>query len=300
MDKITFRCEGCGKRLSAPVNRAGALAKCPSCGGQVRIPDAAKALAGSEAVPQAQEAAGAPVAETHLPPPAAAGTSGLAITSLVLGILSVGCLGILAGLPAIMCGHIAHGRIRRSGGQLKGAVAAIVGFILGYVSIVWTLVLIAVLARALGPARQMAQRAHDLNNLHQIGLAIAMYENTNADRLPPSLDALVAAGYCDTAVFVNQRDSQPETTEGAMPTSYRYIGGLRGGYVVDGMTIIAYTRRGVFEDGRNLLFADMHVEWVNESQIGARFADSYELLKSSVALTPDEDRAARAFYEMRD
>lgn len=67
-------------------------------------------------------------------------TEPLATASLVCGILSWVCLGPLAGIPAIICGHIARGRIERSAGALGGAGLALAGLILGYLS---TLALIA-------------------------------------------------------------------------------------------------------------------------------------------------------------
>lgn len=74
-----------------------------------------------------------PVAgSTPTPPPPA--TSGLAIASLVCGI------GIFVLLPlffllapaAVVLGHVAKARIRRSGGRLAGAGLATAGLILGY------------------------------------------------------------------------------------------------------------------------------------------------------------------------
>ncbi len=40
MEKITFSCLGCGKGISAPVDKAGKTGKCPSCGVALQIPDA--------------------------------------------------------------------------------------------------------------------------------------------------------------------------------------------------------------------------------------------------------------------
>lgn len=40
MDKIQFQCSGCGKGLSAPADKAGKTAKCPSCGVAIQIPGA--------------------------------------------------------------------------------------------------------------------------------------------------------------------------------------------------------------------------------------------------------------------
>jgi hypothetical protein len=66
------------------------------------------------------------------PPPR---TEPLAIWSLVLSILSwFGCL-ILTVIPAIICGHIARKRIRKSNGALAGMNMAVVALILGYLQI---------------------------------------------------------------------------------------------------------------------------------------------------------------------
>jgi len=70
------------------------------------------------------------------PPPAGGGkTNGLAIASLILGIASlVMCLGPLAGIPGVICGHMALGRIKASGQGGRGM--AIAGLVMGYLGIV--------------------------------------------------------------------------------------------------------------------------------------------------------------------
>jgi len=72
-----------------------------------------------------------------LPPPAGGGTNGLAIASLIMGILGVlgllACFGGVVGIPAVICGHMALGRIKRSGQGGRGL--AIVGLVLGYLAI---------------------------------------------------------------------------------------------------------------------------------------------------------------------
>jgi hypothetical protein len=68
-------------------------------------------------------------------------SSGLAITSLVLGICGIVlCLGPIAGIPAVICGHIAHSKIKRSGGAMTGSGAATAGLITGYISIAMVVV----------------------------------------------------------------------------------------------------------------------------------------------------------------
>ena len=70
-----------------------------------------------------------PYQQPYLPYPPAPPTNGLAIASLVCG---VGTFVIgLSFIPAIICGHIARGQIRRTGEQ--GGGLALAGLILGYV-----------------------------------------------------------------------------------------------------------------------------------------------------------------------
>lgn len=69
-------------------------------------------------------------------------TSALAVWSLVLGILGMITLGATS-IVAIICGHLAHGKIRRSAGLLTGKGLAIAGFVLGYIGLILGLLIIA-------------------------------------------------------------------------------------------------------------------------------------------------------------
>lgn len=84
--------------------------------------------------------AGAP--RTYPVTPAAAPTSGMAIASLVCGILALTMCGIVSGIPAVVCGHMALGQIRNSPHPQEGRNLAIVGLVLGYASIAITLAVI--------------------------------------------------------------------------------------------------------------------------------------------------------------
>jgi type II secretory pathway pseudopilin PulG len=57
-----------------------------------------------------------------------------ATASLVLGIMSLFCLSVLAGIPAIILGHMSKANIRRSMGRLKGDGMATAGLVMGYIS----------------------------------------------------------------------------------------------------------------------------------------------------------------------
>jgi hypothetical protein len=75
--------------------------------------------------------------------------NGMAITSLVLGIVSImaGTF-ILTAIPGVICGHIARRQIRESALTQAGDGMAIAGLILGYIAIILTLALIAIIVGA--------------------------------------------------------------------------------------------------------------------------------------------------------
>lgn len=66
---------------------------------------------------------------------AQAPTNSKATTSLILGIISWVGASILTGIPAVIIGHMAMKEIDRSGGTQGGKPLAIIGLVLGYLSI---------------------------------------------------------------------------------------------------------------------------------------------------------------------
>ena len=72
-------------------------------------------------------------------------TSGLAISSLVLGILSCTILGFVAGIPAIICGHSARRKAQIAPQSSGGGSLAVAGLVLGYVGKVVSALLIFVM-----------------------------------------------------------------------------------------------------------------------------------------------------------
>jgi hypothetical protein len=102
-------------------------------------------------------------------------TSGLAIWSLVLGILSLTCCSILGAIPGVICGHKALSKIKHSGGALAGEGLAIAGLVTGYLGILWAVVFIPMMLAIAIPnfvkARDTAMMNACLNNLRQIDAA---------------------------------------------------------------------------------------------------------------------------------
>lgn len=151
--------------------------------------------------------------------------SALATSSLILGILGlplVLCLvGPLFAIPAVICGHLALGRIKRSGGTLGGHGLAVGGLVTGYVGLA-LIPLLAVLAIPnFAKARATAQRNTCINNLKIIDAAKqkwAFDNNKAADDIPTpqDLDRYLPAGFnslhCPNGgVYTINKDSESPT-----------------------------------------------------------------------------------------
>lgn len=104
-------------------------------------------------------------------------TSGLAITSLVLGICSFFTIGLTA-IPAVICGHIARGKIKRSGGARTGSGIALAGVICGYFG--FFIIFIAFVAGLTAPMiilqRKKADQVQAINNARSFGHALFEFE----------------------------------------------------------------------------------------------------------------------------
>lgn len=187
---------------------------------------------------------------THLPPrasrpgyeaspPSAEGgsTSGLAIASLVCGIVSYVCiLGPLAAFPAVITGHIALGQIRRSGRTLGGRGMALAGVILGWAVIgitvllfVGALVYLMVAAPSAEMVRQearvlgMAQEVQCVNNLKQIHFGCQMYAAEHDGRLPDRPSQLYPDYVGDLRVFVCPRTDDMIGSKGEIDLGTSYV-----------------------------------------------------------------------------
>lgn len=78
--------------------------------------------------------------------------AGLAVASLVMGILGLILIGPLGSIPAVVSGHVALARIKKNPEGLDGDGLALAGLILGYVQIGLMTVMLPLLAAILLPA----------------------------------------------------------------------------------------------------------------------------------------------------
>jgi len=134
-------------------------------------------------------AAGPPAGPAAAPLGSERKTSGMAIASLILGVL--GFCGITAVIGLIL-GIVAMVRINRSGGRLSGNGLAIAGVCVSGVMLLMCIpMMAAMLLPALARAKQKAMTINCMNNVRQLDLAVMMYANAHGDQFPP------AAAWCD-------------------------------------------------------------------------------------------------------
>jgi prepilin-type processing-associated H-X9-DG protein len=123
-----------------------------------------------------------PAAGTQLAA-AAPKTSGLAVTSLILGCLGLFTCGISA-LVGLVLGIIALVRINKSNGQIGGQGVALAGTIVSAAFLLLIPVPAAMVLPALARAKQKSVSVMCLNNVKQLNLGLIMYADDNKDRFP--------------------------------------------------------------------------------------------------------------------
>ncbi len=125
-----------------------------------------------------------------LAPSATPRTSGLAITSLVLGLLGFVACGLTA-LPGLICGIIAMVRVKKSNGTLTGEGLALAGTLLSAFSLIIGVILAAMLLPALATAKNRAQTIVCVNNVKQLALAVRIHSADHTNHFPS------ASSWCD-------------------------------------------------------------------------------------------------------
>lgn len=114
-----------------------------------------------------------------MPPYPVRRTSGLAIASLICGILGFLTCG-LTGIAGVITGHLALSSIKRANGDLEGKGMAIAGLITGYLSVL--IIGVAFLSGLAAPVilkqRHAADRVEVTNHLRQLGVGLSTF---NAD-----------------------------------------------------------------------------------------------------------------------
>jgi len=85
-------------------------------------------------------------------------TPAIAIWSLILAVLSFTCGWLFTAVPAVLCGHVARTKIRKSAGALGGKGIATAGLILGYIALVLGILGIPLLVSMIQSDHERLQR----------------------------------------------------------------------------------------------------------------------------------------------
>ncbi len=216
------------------------------------------------------------------PQPAAAAeppkTSGMAITSLVLGICGF-CAGILTALPGLILGIISLGKIKKSNGQLKGSGLAIGGIVTASIVLVLQIIviLLAILMPALAQTRSMASKIMCATNLSGLGKAMVVYVNDFDEKYPTPdewCDLLVHYADVGEDQFVcpgGKKNSDmgrghyainPKATPQSPPDMVLLFE-TTGGWNQSGGSELLSTENH-HGDGANIVFCDFHVKFVKK------------------------------------
>jgi len=211
-------------------------------------------------------------------------TPGLAIASLVCGLASFVCLAaglmvtaahwalfvflatVVTGIPAVITGHMALGRIKRSVGALAGRGLAIAGLIVGYASTAIIAAIFVLFALLIPTLKAESSKAACAVNLRQIGIACQLYAAEHNGRHPERLSELYPDSVPNLDVFVcpSTGDKILSPDEIDAKTSYEYYGAALNASPAGAPpheAILACDKAGNHQRGKHILYADGHVEW---------------------------------------
>jgi len=203
-------------------------------------------------------------------------TSGLAIASFVLGVLSF-CTFFTTGIVAIILGIVSLVKIGKSGGRLKGNGLAIAGIAVPAVSAFFMLMLplmLGILMPALARVRQLSHRMVCGTNMSGLGKAMLIYANDYDDKFP------ITSEWCDLLIDYAEVTPQSFCCKGASEGPCNYAMNINiqklGTRAPPDMVLLFETHPGWNQsggpeilttdnhqgDGCNVLFVDTHVEFV--------------------------------------
>jgi prepilin-type processing-associated H-X9-DG protein len=232
------------------------------------IPEFAGLLLGQRQAPARSVAAAAPT-----------GGNGMAISSLVIGILSLFTCGLIAPVGLIL-GIVAMNKSKKNNGTGWGL--ALAGTIVSGCMLLLIPLYAAMLLPALSKAKTRAQSVNCMNHEKQLSVAMIMYANDNGGRFPP------AATWCDA--IKTQVGSAPDVFQcvggdTAQPSHYAFNSRLDGREIskVNPNTVMLFETAGGWNQsgGRELMltrsrhgnlyvvaFADGHVQTMPAARLG--------------------------------
>lgn len=224
-----IQCPSCKAWFYVPEDSVGCDVRCPECNSIIRV-----------------------VTEASQNPK----TSGFAITSLVLGILSlVVCfVGCVLAIPGLIFGLLGISKINHSNGAITGKGLAIGGIITSVLSLLFCIpISAAMVLSSVSKARGEAAAVMCMNNMKTIGMAIITYANDHNGTLPNSLDDIKSYVERKT-VFDCPSDLSGDKCY-ILLTNYKSLNKIKSPSTTP-LVIESHFRHG---DSMNIVFADAAV-----------------------------------------
>ena len=262
------QCPTCGQTYDTEQSAA-----CPSCG-----PES-----------EAADPAASPPIDRNTPGEAPRTVSALAVTALVLGLVSL-CVPA-AGLIPIVLGIVALVRLKKPESQHTGKGFAIAGIATGGAGLVMTCLLIVLMLPALSAARREAHTVQTLSHMRQVSIAMLTYTTDHDDTLPPHAGMLMQHGYMPSGdVFLsahNDNKQPPRYQPGTPPPEQPYRFGdfvfIPQDESIDelarpGQAVLAYAVR--FNDQqteRSVVFFDGHAARMTDAQLQQRLPSDFQV-----------------------
>jgi predicted Zn finger-like uncharacterized protein/prepilin-type processing-associated H-X9-DG protein len=270
-------CPHCGQTYNLTPEQlpqyAGRTINCTACGQPftVAIPGATPVAPPPPPPPPAGAYERQAAYAAH-PPVAPLKNNGMAVASLIVGIVSF-CIPIIGSVVAIVLGVL--GLTRTKDPAVGGKGMAITGIVLGALSVFVMPCLISIMLPSLNRARETANRVKCASNMRQIGQALMSYSANNRGALPPDLQTLantMPAGIDATFFVCPSSNDAPAIgtpyTLGTGTLSYVYVPSpslTKMG--TPSKTIVLYEPMANHDnDGTNVLFGDGHVEFLVRTQ----------------------------------
>jgi prepilin-type processing-associated H-X9-DG protein len=243
------------------------------------------------------------------PPPK---TSGMAVASLVLGILAL--FTCVTSLPGLILGIIALVQISRNPGRLRGQGMALAGTIISGLAVLLVPILAAILFPVFARARDAAIQTSCLNNVKQLSMAVQMYktdwdnsyplaENWNeaiGEYVRPSVaqkssSKLSGVWVCPAAKSKEPAYALNEMLAGVSEKDVNFpaetVGiyeSLPGRNQVGGATLLPSPPR--HHGGNSIGFADGHVKSVDAHETGGLVWDPKTTTVPQATTTPEEPK----------
>jgi len=223
-------------------------------------------------------------------PPPLPTTCGLATASLVLGVLGITCFSIFAGIPALITGIRAQGKIRRSRGALTGGGLATGGIALGAISCILLPVAAGFLVPTLMRGRGEAYKIQCASNLlHLFPRAISYSSRKGEGYFPHSPAGSIASlqtmldadpeGMSPRMFLCPDGDELPaqQAADGRFRLSEEtcsYEMTPRKIRNTDAHRILLFDKAPRHRGGRNVLFSDGSMRWVAEPEFQRLLAEA--------------------------